>query len=74
MKVKEGHHDLSERKSISVRRGNMLLTKRKENRFFRGKKGRGGEKKWQEKGRKVPQAKKITQIFPYFKENHRKKG
>lgn len=70
-KVKEGHHDLSERKSIIVRRVNTLLTKRKENRlfwFFFKKKGRG----WQEKGRRVPQAREITQIFPYFRENHRK--
>lgn len=70
-KVKERHRDLSERKNIIVRRGNTLLTTRKEERVgFFLKKGR----RWQEKGRKVTQAREITQAFPYFKENHRKEG
>jgi len=43
-KVKEGHHDLSERKSISVRRGNTLLTVV----FF--KKGREGVARKGQKG------------------------
>lgn len=67
-KVKEGHQDLCERKSISVTTGNTLLTVRKENRFFFRKRVR----LCQEKDINVPQVMEITDKFPYFKENYRK--